>query len=192
MAFDELFAPIAVGGIEIANRLFVSAHNTQFVDVGPGPYDEWSVLSERAVHYHATRAAGGFGLITIGQTQVHPQSGPERPAAYNAAAEAVFTRIADACHAHGTKVFVQLNQNGPEKSSSGPDSWEPAWAPTSLATGEPQAHGEMSKEMDAADLRALVAGFVESAQRGAASRHGRGRDPRGAPAPARRLAHARA
>ena len=95
---------------------------------------------------------------------MHPQSGPERPAAYNVAAEAAFTRIADACHEHGAKVFVQLNQNGPEKSSSGPDSWEPAWAPTSLATDEPQAHGEMSKEMDADDLRALVAGFVASAR----------------------------
>jgi 2,4-dienoyl-CoA reductase-like NADH-dependent reductase (Old Yellow Enzyme family) len=163
VAFDELFQPIAVGGIEIANRLFVSAHNTQFTEPGPGPYEDWSVLGDRAVHYHATRAAGGFGLITIGQTQVHPQSGPERPAAYTDAAGAVFARIAGACHEHGTKVFVQLNQNGPEKSSSGPDSWEPAWAPTSLATGEPQAHGEMSKEMDDADLAALVAGFVRSA-----------------------------
>ncbi|HZP31699.1 MAG TPA: FAD-dependent oxidoreductase, partial [Acidimicrobiia bacterium] len=164
MAYDELFRPIAIGGIEVPNRLFVSAHNTQFVDVGPGPYEEWSVLGERAVHYHATRAAGGFGLVVVGQTQVHPQSGPERPAAYNDAARAVFARIADACHEHGTKVFVQLNQNGPEKSSSGPDSWEPAWAPSALATGEPQAHGEMSKEMDDADIAALVAGFVHSAR----------------------------
>jgi 2,4-dienoyl-CoA reductase-like NADH-dependent reductase (Old Yellow Enzyme family)/thioredoxin reductase len=164
MAFDELFRPIAVGGIELANRLFVSAHNTQFTAPGTGPYEEWSVLSDRAVDYHATRAAGGFGLITIGQTQVHPQSGPERPAAYNDQARDAFARIAAACHEHGTKVFVQLNQNGPEKSSSGPDSWDPAWAPTSLATGEPQAHGEMSKEMDEGDIAALVAGFVGSAR----------------------------
>jgi 2,4-dienoyl-CoA reductase-like NADH-dependent reductase (Old Yellow Enzyme family) len=163
VAFEELFRPIAVGGVELANRLFVSAHNTQFTEPGAGPYDESSVLSDRAVAYHATRAAGGFGLITIGQTQVHPQSGPERPAAYNDAARDAFARIAAACHEHGTKVFVQLNQNGPEKSSSGPDSWEPAWAPTSLATGEPQAHGEMSKEMDADDIAALTAGFVRSA-----------------------------
>jgi 2,4-dienoyl-CoA reductase-like NADH-dependent reductase (Old Yellow Enzyme family)/thioredoxin reductase len=164
VAFDELFRPIAVGGVELANRLFVSAHNTQFTEPGSGPYEEWSVLSERAVDYHATRAAGGFGLITIGQTQVHPQSGHERPAAYNDAARDAFARIAAACHEHGTRVFVQLNQNGPEKSSSGPDSWDPAWAPTSLATGEPQAHGEMSKEMDDDDIAALVAGFVRSAR----------------------------
>jgi 2,4-dienoyl-CoA reductase-like NADH-dependent reductase (Old Yellow Enzyme family)/thioredoxin reductase len=164
VAFDELFRPITVGGVELANRLFVSAHNTQFTEPDPGPYEEWSVLSDRAVAYHATRAAGGFGLITVGQTQVHPQSGNERPAAYNDAARDAFARIAAACHEHGTKVFVQLNQNGPEKSSSGPDSWDPAWAPTSLATGEPQAHGEMSKEMDADDIAALVAGFVRSAR----------------------------
>ncbi len=168
MAFEELFTPVAVGGIEIPNRLFVSAHNTQFLEPAPAaaddPYDTSSVLSERAVHYHATRAAGGFGLVIVGQTQVHRQSGPERPAAYHDAAAAVFARIAAGCHEHGTKVFVQLNQNGPEKSHSGPDSWDPAWGPTALATGEPQAHGEMCKEMDTADIAALVAGFVTSAQ----------------------------
>jgi 2,4-dienoyl-CoA reductase-like NADH-dependent reductase (Old Yellow Enzyme family)/thioredoxin reductase len=164
VAFDELFTPIALGGTEVPNRLFVSAHNTQFTDGPAGGYHEWSVLAERAAHYHATRAAGGFGLIVVGQTQVHPQSGPERPAAYNDAAGAGFARIAAACHEHGTKVFVQLNQNGPEKSHSGPDSWDPAWGPSSLATGEPQAHGEMCKEMDAADIAALVDGYVTSAR----------------------------
>lgn len=162
--FDELFAPIAVGGIEIANRLFVSAHNTQLLErPARGADDDWSVLSQRAVHYHRQRAAGGFGLVIVGQTQVHPQSGPERPAAFNDAARSVFADIARACHGHGTKVFVQLNQNGPEKSQSGPDSWSPAWGPSSLAGGEPHAHGEMCKEMDDDDIAALVDGFVTSA-----------------------------
>lgn len=163
MPFERLFEPIQVGGVELANRLFVSAHNTQLLEHAGGLYKESSVFSERAVHYHGARAAGGFGLIMIGQTQVHPQSGPERPSAYSSEAEAVFARIGAECHRYGSKVFVQLNQNGPEKNRSGPDSWAPAWGPSALATGESAAHGEMCKEMTLADIAELKEGFVASA-----------------------------
>ncbi len=164
MAFDVLFTPVRLGGVTVANRLFVSAHNTQFLEHDPSGYHEWSVLGSRAVHYYAERARGGFGLLVIGQTQVHPQSGPERPAAFADAARQHFADIATACHEHGTKVFVQLNQNGPEKQWSGPDSWDPAWGPSALAGGDPSAHGEMSKAMELDDIEALVAGFVHSAE----------------------------
>ena len=164
MDFPHLFSPIDIGSITIANRLFVSAHHTFFVEPDPTGYHRYAVLGDRAVHYHAARAEGGFGLIMVGQTQVHPQSGDERPASYAAEAIPYFEQLAVACHRYDTKVFVQLNQNGPEKSVSGPDSWEPAWGPSAIATGEPQARGEMCKEMDDDDIGALVDGFVHSAR----------------------------
>ena len=163
MPFERLFTPLRIGSVTVANRLFVSGHNTQFVKYDPEGYHAWGVLSERAVHYHADRARGGFGLIMVGQTQVHPQSGVDRPAAHSEHAVPVFEKLARACHEHGARVFVQLNQNGREKLNSGPDSWEPAWGPSPLASASPAARGEMCKAMDIDDIRAMTAGFVRSA-----------------------------
>jgi len=159
-AFEQLFEPLQVGSVAVPNRLFVSAHSTQFVEEDPQGYHAWSVLGERAMYYHRDRARGGFGLIFIGQTQVHPQSGTERPQSFPDEAVAGYARIADACHESGAAVMVQLNQNGKEKISSGPDSWEPVWAPSALPSALPGSAGEMSKEMDREDIQSLIQGYV--------------------------------
>jgi 2,4-dienoyl-CoA reductase-like NADH-dependent reductase (Old Yellow Enzyme family)/thioredoxin reductase len=162
--FKHIFTPLQVGSVTVPNRLFVSAHSTQFVKDDPEGYHAWSVLSERAMYYHRDRAKGGFGLIFIGQTQVHPQSGTKRPGTWPDEAINTYTKIADACHEHGAKVMVQLNQNGKEKTSSGPDSWEPVWAPSALPSAVPSSGGEMSKEMDDDDIQALIEGYVKATQ----------------------------
>jgi 2,4-dienoyl-CoA reductase-like NADH-dependent reductase (Old Yellow Enzyme family)/thioredoxin reductase len=158
--FPHIFRPLTIGSVTVANRLFVSAHNTQFVEDDPTGNHRWSVLGDRARAYYEDRAKGGFGLQVIGQTQVHPQAGTDRPSSYGAAATASYRAIAAACHRHGSVVFVQLNHNGRERGSSGPDSWAPLWSASSIPAG----HGEMTKAMDADDIRALVAGFAAAAR----------------------------
>lgn len=152
-----------MGSITIPNRLLVTGHSTQFEVRDPSGYNAWSVLSERAAYYHGERAKGGFGLIIIGQTQVHPASGIKRPGSYPEHARQTYRKIAEEVHKHGSKVFVQLNQNGREKLNSGPDSWDPVWSASSLAHQSPESRGEMSKAMDAEDIAALIAGFVKTA-----------------------------
>jgi 2,4-dienoyl-CoA reductase-like NADH-dependent reductase (Old Yellow Enzyme family)/thioredoxin reductase len=161
--FERLFTPLIIGSMVVPNRLFVSGHNTQFVKYDPDGYHAWGVLSERAVHYNADRARGGFGLIMVGQTQVHPQSGVDRPASHAAQAVPVYEQLARACHEHGARVVVQLNQNGREKMYSGPDSWEPVWGPSGHASASAASRGEMSKAMDLDDIASLRDGFVRSA-----------------------------
>lgn len=161
---EHLFSPLQIGETTVPNRLFVSAHNTNFLDEDPSSFHRWTVLNDRAAHYHAERARGGFGLIIAGQSQVHPFSGPQRPAAYLEETIPQYARIADAVHKHGAKIFMQLNQNGREKLQSGTDSWEPVMGPSSLPPGVPGSVGELCKAMDLSDIEALIDGFALSAR----------------------------
>jgi 2,4-dienoyl-CoA reductase-like NADH-dependent reductase (Old Yellow Enzyme family)/thioredoxin reductase len=155
----SLFDPLRIGSITVANRLFVSAHATMFFEEDPTGFHRWAVLGDRARAYYEERARGGFGLQIIGQTQVHPQSGTDRPSSYGDQAADAYHAIADACHRHGSKVFVQLNHNGRERGSSGPDAWHPLWSASSLPAG----HGEMTKSMDRSDIASLIAAFARTA-----------------------------
>jgi 2,4-dienoyl-CoA reductase-like NADH-dependent reductase (Old Yellow Enzyme family) len=157
--FPHVFQPLRIGSVTVRNRLFISAHNTELVQRDPEGLNRWSVLGDRAVAYNAERARGGFGLVMVGQTQVHPQSGIDRPASYHAEARPFFARMAEECHAFGTPVIVQINQNGREKINSGPDSWEPVWGPSATASVSPAARAEMCKAMDRDDIRALVEAY---------------------------------
>jgi 2,4-dienoyl-CoA reductase-like NADH-dependent reductase (Old Yellow Enzyme family)/thioredoxin reductase len=161
--FPHIFEPLRIGGITVRNRLFISAHNTELVERDPDGYHRWSVLGDRAVAYNAERARGGFGLIMAGQTQVHPQSGTDRPAAFRAEARPHLARMAQECHQHGAALIIQVNQNGREKVNSGPDSWDPVWGPSAHAWVSAAARGEMSKEMDLDDIAALVNAYGEAA-----------------------------
>ncbi len=158
--FPHIFTPLRVGSVTVPNRLFVTAHSTQFVEEDPSGFHRWAVLGDRARAYYEDRAKGGFGLQIIGQTQVHPQAGTDRASSFSPEAQDAYRRIADACHAHGSKVFVQLNHNGRERGSTGPDMWEPMWSPSAIPAG----HGEMTKPMDREDIAKLIAGFVTSAR----------------------------
>ena len=153
------FDPLRIGSITVANRLFVSAHATQFVEDDPTGFHRWSILGDRARAYYEERARGGFGLQIIGQTQVHPQSGTDRPSTYGDRALDAYRSIAEASHRHGSKVFEQLNHNGRERGSSGPDSWLPLWSASSIPAG----HGEMTKSMDRFEIAELVAAFARAA-----------------------------
>jgi 2,4-dienoyl-CoA reductase-like NADH-dependent reductase (Old Yellow Enzyme family)/thioredoxin reductase len=156
---ESLFQPLRIGSITVANRLFVSAHATMLVEEDPTGFHRWAVLGDRARAYYEERARGGFGLQIIGQTQVHPQSGTDRPSSFGDQAAESHRAIADACHRHDSKVFVQLNHNGRERGSSGPDGWQPLWS----ASAMPAGHGEMTKSMDRSDIASLIAAFARTA-----------------------------
>ena len=164
--FQHLFTPVHLGPVTIKNRLYMSAHTT-FYQTDPTGYSRWAAVGDRAMHYYADRAKGGYGLIVVGQLQAHPQGGAYRPGAWTRQARTRLARIADAIHEHGTKVFVQLNQHGRLKGGSGSDDWWPMWTPSALL---PVSHGlphriagEMSKAMDIDEIKALVVGFGKAA-----------------------------
>ena len=64
--YPNLFAPAAIGSVEVSNRIVFAGHGSRFVD--------WHEhhLVQRQADYLAERAKGGAGLIIQGSSMVHP------------------------------------------------------------------------------------------------------------------------
>ncbi|GAB3279612.1 FAD-dependent oxidoreductase [Parahaliea aestuarii] len=107
--YARLFEPVAIGSMEIPNRIAMSAMTTNF---GTADFE----VSERLIEYHATRARGGVGLLTVEMCSVdtaqryQPQSlslGDERFIEGH-------RRLVERVHAEGAKIQPQISHPGPE------------------------------------------------------------------------------
>ncbi|MSX02869.1 MAG: oxidoreductase [Actinobacteria bacterium] len=113
MSFDHLFTPLKLGPIEIRNRIVSTSHQTSLVSGGL-PTDE-------LVAYQAARAEGGAGLLSVEASSPDPsgQLSDHQIAAYKPEAVPQLAKIADAVHAHGAKLFIQLCHGGREQVTGG-------------------------------------------------------------------------
>lgn len=68
MEFQHLFQPITINGMELKNRMMVSAMVTQYCD-------ETGMANEQYIRYHEEKAMGGWGLIITENYPVAPQTG---------------------------------------------------------------------------------------------------------------------
>jgi 2-enoate reductase len=133
--FGKLFEPIKIGLIEIKNRV-VMAPMGIFGLVNPD-----GSPSKRAIEYYIERARGGIGLIITGLFKVENEI--DSPTSFvpliSDAVIAPFAELAEAVHALGSKIFVQLtagvgrsaapkfslSQKPPVAPSPIPSYWEP-------------------------------------------------------------------
>lgn len=109
MKFEKMFTPVQIGPVTIKNRFVVPPMGNNFAN-GDGN------LSERSLAYYAARAKGGFGLVTVEATVVDrtAKGGPRKPCLYDDGMIASFAAVAEAVHAEGGKISVQLQHAGPE------------------------------------------------------------------------------
>jgi 2,4-dienoyl-CoA reductase-like NADH-dependent reductase (Old Yellow Enzyme family) len=154
MSLDLLWEPIRLGAVEVPNRIFVSAHTTNFADRNRP--------TERHVAYHRERAEGGAGLIITEAVRVHPTSAGRASslAAFSDDDVPAFAALVDAVHDGGARIFAQLAHLG--RQASGDANRECAWAasplPWSLGSHNPH-------EMTAAEINAVVDSFAVTAVR---------------------------
>jgi len=96
-----LFDPIRIGDIDLANRIVMAPLTRNRAAPGQVP-------SRLALEYYRQRA--GAGLIITEATQISPegQGYLDTPGIYNAGQVAAWRRIADAVHAEGGRIVVQL------------------------------------------------------------------------------------
>jgi len=100
----DLFAPFRVGDITLQNRI-VMAPMTRSRAIG-------NVPNELMATYYAQRATAGL-IITEGTTPAPEGLGYARiPGIYSEAQVAGWKRVADAVHAKGGRIFVQLMHTG--------------------------------------------------------------------------------
>ena len=103
MKFPTMFSPVQIGTVTVPNRFVVPPMGNNFANTD-------GTLSDRSLSYYQARAKGGFGLITIESTVVYKEAkgGPRKPCLFSDDTVDSFRRVADACHAYGAKVSIQL------------------------------------------------------------------------------------
>jgi 2,4-dienoyl-CoA reductase-like NADH-dependent reductase (Old Yellow Enzyme family)/thioredoxin reductase len=153
MALEHLFSPLALGSIELPNRIVSTAHQTTLVH-DHLPTDDF-------VAYHEARARGGVGLIVLEATAVHPSGLLTSHTLGGYLPEIVegYRRVAAAVRPHGTRLFVQLLHGGREQIATPPRA--PALAPSAVPS--PRFHSE-PRAVSAVDVEELIAGYRRSAE----------------------------
>jgi 2,4-dienoyl-CoA reductase-like NADH-dependent reductase (Old Yellow Enzyme family)/thioredoxin reductase len=154
----NLLSPLRLGPTELENRIVSTAHQTTLIR-NHLPTDDF-------VAYHEARAAGGVGLIVLEAAAVHPSGllTDKTLGLFDEVAVPALARVADAVHAHGTRLFVQLFHGGREQIMSPPR--QPAVAPSAVPT--PRFHVE-PRALEAHEIEEIIAGYGEAAAIAAAA-----------------------
>lgn len=153
--FPNMFSPINIGTVTVPNRFVVPPMGNDFANTDGS-------MSERSAAYYEARAKGGFGLITIESTVVYKQAkgGPRKPCLFSDEVVPSFKRVADACHAYGAKVSIQLQHAGPEGNSK--LTGYPLKAASAIA---PSAGREIPEAMPTEEVYRLIECYGDAARR---------------------------
>ena len=155
MKFPNMFKPINIGVVTVPNRFVVPPMGNNFANTDGS-------MSERSAAYYEARAKGGFGLITIESTVVYKEAkgGPRKPCLFSDEVVPSFRRVADACHAYGAKVSIQLQHAGPEGNSK--LTGYPLKAASAIA---PSAGREIPEAMPTEEVYRLIECYGDAARR---------------------------
>jgi 2,4-dienoyl-CoA reductase-like NADH-dependent reductase (Old Yellow Enzyme family)/thioredoxin reductase len=150
---ELLLSPLALGPVELRNRIVSTAHQTTLVH-DHLPTDDF-------VAYHEARARGGTGLIVLEATAVHPSGllTPHTLGGYLPKMVAGYGRVAAAVHAHGTKLFVQLFHGGREQIGTPPRA--PALAPSAVPS---QRFRVEPRAIRPEEVDELIQGYARAAE----------------------------
>ncbi|WP_125114450.1 oxidoreductase [Agathobaculum sp. Marseille-P7918] len=155
MKFPTMFSPIQIGTVTVPNRFVVPPMGNNFANTDGS-------LSDRSRDYYAARAKGGFGLITIESTVVYQEAkgGPRKPCLFSDDTVESFRQVADACHAYGAKVSIQLQHAGPEGNSA------LTGYPLKAASAVPAAQGrEIPEAVSNEELYRIIECYGDAARR---------------------------
>ena len=101
--FSKIFEPIKIGAVEIKNRVAMAPMGILGLTNPDGS------LNKRGVDYYIERARGGTGLIITGAFKVECEIDACAPSIlFSEASLSSFGELAEAVHAMGSKIFVQL------------------------------------------------------------------------------------
>ncbi|MFE9610339.1 NADH:flavin oxidoreductase [Streptomyces sp. NPDC006012] len=155
-AAQILSRPIAINGLTLPNRIAMAPMTRSF---SPG-----GIPGEDVASYYARRAAAGVGLIVTEGTYVGHESAGESdriPRFHGAEQLAGWSRVAEAVHAAGGRIFPQLWHIGMVREAGRPPFPDaPAIGPSGLRLDGTEGTG---KAMTRADLDAVIGAFAEAA-----------------------------
>jgi 2,4-dienoyl-CoA reductase (NADPH2) len=123
--FSHLLSPGKIGTLQLRNRIFMTP-------MGSNLADEDGITGERIRTYYAERAKGGAALITMGSVSVGYPEGTSNIRQESIADDRHIPGIkdlADAVHAHGAKLALQLVHAGLVAMNDMLDG-RPVWCPS--------------------------------------------------------------
>lgn len=103
--YDILFEPVKIGPVTTRNRFYQVPHCS-----GMGHR-----YVEADFHHRAMKAEGGWGVVSTQETEIHPTSDltpSNQGRIWDAADVAVFNRLTELIHEHGSLAAIQLAHNG--------------------------------------------------------------------------------
>ncbi len=163
MSADIFFRPLRLGAIELRNRIIMAPMTRMRAGPGHAP----TALN---AEYYAQRASAGM-IVTEG-TAVSPQAQgfPNAPGIYTDGQIAGWRAIADAVHAKGGRIVMQIAHNGRNSHSSLlPDGVLPV-APSAVPPNIPAftseflpVPAEVPRALDIEELPGIVGDFRQAA-----------------------------
>ncbi|MEZ5924630.1 MAG: FAD-dependent oxidoreductase [Hyphomicrobiaceae bacterium] len=155
-SYLRLFSPIALGSLELKNRLFNPPHGTSLGSRG--------CVGDDLVAYHEARAKGGVGLIILEGMALHETH--EFQSGYLLATRDEIIpglrRLKQACARHGTPVIGQLFHAGRAIRTSHDGSKPRVFS----ASDEPDdRYRVVAMPMSASLIADVVAGYASAARR---------------------------
>lgn len=149
----DAWSPFEIADVPLRNRVFVSAHTTNFGEA------EVNQVGDRLIDYWRARARGGIALGITEGLRVHPTSlrrlGLE---IYSDESVPGYRALVDAMHEEGAAMFAQLLHSGRHVQHERLGSWGASNIPWAL--GEPVPH-----VLNLLDIDELVNAFGASARR---------------------------
>ncbi|MCI8661010.1 MAG: FAD-dependent oxidoreductase [Lachnospiraceae bacterium] len=151
-----LYAPGRIGALEIKNRM-VMAPMVDGFGIGGVP-------SERSLEYFRVRAAGGIGLIVVGNVHVDPEHRHLKPEfhLYEDSFTEKLKPLTEVIHKEGARVFAQLIHQGRYARSSEYEGRVQAVAPSAVFTGMTR---ETPRELTREEILKLEDNFAQAAGR---------------------------
>ncbi|MFC2017209.1 FAD-dependent oxidoreductase [Chloroflexota bacterium] len=153
---ENLGSRIAIGKIELRNRLMMPAMVTGYPDGN-------DFCTERMTHFYEERAKGGVGLIIVGCAYIDPLgdfSMGNPLAIYDDKFVTMLKKLTDAIHKHGTKTFLQIGHAGGETSSK-----LIGVQPVAASSYKGFLGGEVSRELTVPEVKEIVERFGDAAWR---------------------------
>jgi N-ethylmaleimide reductase len=164
MHHPELFTPVALGALELPNRIVMAPLTRCRADADHVPTD-------LMVEYYSQRASAG--LIIAEATMAiegHSAFGAREPGIHSAAQVAAWKRVTAAVHAKGGRIVLQLWHGGRACHSLLNNGAQPV-APSPLRITNDETHTpqgkkpyEIPRELRADELPGIVTGFRHAAE----------------------------
>jgi N-ethylmaleimide reductase len=101
MTNPSLFSPYVMGGLTLANRIVMAPLTRNRAGAGLVP-------NALASTYYAQRASAGLIITKATQVSVQAQGYQDTPGLYTPEQIAEWSKVTDAVHAKGGRIFVQL------------------------------------------------------------------------------------